>query len=144
MFQVFLKTGWESYDDLWKDATLLAKDEAATDGKQEEKAENFENTEAESTQQTDEPSQLSKAGKATARLRNFACVVESGTLPVEDVQSLHSYHGLIEMIESCKTMATELEMQRLTDVVEQQTQQVLQLWSCMKTAVKDSHIALLI
>ena len=41
-------------------------------------------------------------------------------------------------------MATEAELLKLADTVESQTQQVNQLLNCMKTAVKDSSITLLI
>jgi hypothetical protein len=65
-------------------------------------------------------------------------------LPVEKVETLHSFHGLMEMIEGCKSMSTEADLEILADTVEAQTQQVNQLLKCMKTAVTDSNVTLLI
>ena len=173
--QVYIKTGWKSYDTSWENSHLLGKNEGEVNSNTEvveggeakreagdeakTQAGDDAKTEAPAAEPRDEakmeapaaevqaeqkvqPPQRSKGSYATARLRKFASVVESGTLPVEDVGTLHSFHGLMEMVEGCKSMATEAELLKLADTVESQTQQVNQLLNCMKTAVKDSSITL--
>ena len=117
--QVYIKTGWKSYDTSWENSHLLgknvgevnsntgvveggeAKREAGDEAKTQQAGDDVK-TEAPAAEPRDEakmeapaaevqaeqkvqPPQRSKGSYATARLRKFASVVESGTLPVEDV-----------------------------------------------------------
>ena len=154
-FQAFIKTGF-AIDRQWVNSILLEDDNLPAPSIQPEKEkETSEEKEADKETEKEvgkdekkdevkdqEESQEAKATKVTARLRRFVSIVDA--LPVEDVNSMLSYDGLPCLIKSCRKLSTDSEIHKLNDMVEMQTQQVNQLWTCLKTALKDSSIALLI